>query len=35
MVPVLGSEKSEQLIDLINRLEAVDDIRMLRPLMTT
>jgi 2-methylcitrate dehydratase PrpD len=35
MVPVLGSEKTEQLIDLINRLEAVDDIRMLRPLMTT
>jgi len=32
---VLGADKTEQLIDLINRLETVDDVRQLRPLITT
>jgi 2-methylcitrate dehydratase PrpD len=35
MAPVLGAEKAERLIELINRLETVNDIRQLRPLMTT
>jgi hypothetical protein len=32
MAPVLGSEKTERLIDQVNNLERVDDIRMLRAL---
>jgi 2-methylcitrate dehydratase PrpD len=35
MTPVLGAEKTEQLIDRINRLETVDNIRQLRALFTT
>ena len=35
MMPVLGPEKTEQLIELINRLETVQDIRQVRPLITT
>jgi hypothetical protein len=31
---VLGSAKTEKLIDQINRLERIDDIRALRPLFT-
>jgi 2-methylcitrate dehydratase PrpD len=34
MAPVLGAEKTEKLIEQINRLETVDDINQLRPLMT-
>jgi 2-methylcitrate dehydratase PrpD len=34
MAPVLGSAKTEKLIDQINRLERIDDIRVLRPLFT-
>jgi 2-methylcitrate dehydratase PrpD len=34
IAPVLGTEKTEQLIKQINELEKVDDIRRLRPLMT-
>jgi 2-methylcitrate dehydratase PrpD len=34
MAPVLGVEKTEKLIEQINRLETVDDINQLRPLMT-
>jgi 2-methylcitrate dehydratase PrpD len=32
MAPVLGSEKTERLIDQVNNLERVDDIRTLRDL---
>lgn len=32
MAPVLGSEKTERLIDQVNNLERVDDVRMLRAL---
>jgi 2-methylcitrate dehydratase PrpD len=34
MVPVLGPDKTEKLIELINNLETLQDIRSLRPLMT-
>jgi 2-methylcitrate dehydratase PrpD len=34
MAPVLGTERAEKLIDQINRLERLDDIRGLRPLFT-
>ena len=34
IAPVLGSDKTEKLIQQINKLETVDDIRLLRPLMT-
>ena len=34
MAPVLGSAKTEKLIDQINGLERIDDIRTLRPLFT-
>jgi hypothetical protein len=34
MAPVLGSEKTERLIDQINRLERLEDVRGLRPLFT-
>ncbi|MEH2469366.1 2-methylcitrate dehydratase PrpD [Nitrobacteraceae bacterium AZCC 2161] len=34
MAPVLGSDKTEKLIELINNLETVKDIGQLRPLMT-
>jgi 2-methylcitrate dehydratase PrpD len=33
IAPVLGSDKTEKLIEQINKLETVDDIRLLRPLM--
>jgi 2-methylcitrate dehydratase PrpD len=33
--PVLGAERSESLIELVNRLEELDDIRVLRPLWST
>ncbi|CAN5378058.1 MmgE/PrpD family protein [soil metagenome] len=35
ITPVLGADKANKLIDLINRLETVKDINALRPLMTT
>jgi nitrate reductase NapAB chaperone NapD len=35
MVPVLGAARTEQLIERINRLETLDNIRQLRPLITT
>jgi 2-methylcitrate dehydratase PrpD len=35
MAPVLGSEKTEKLIDQINHLERVDDVRALRALFAT
>jgi 2-methylcitrate dehydratase PrpD len=35
MAPVLGAEKTEKLIEEINKLETVSDIGQLRPLMTT
>ena len=35
MTPVLGHDRTERLIDLINTLETVDDVRQLRPLFTT
>lgn len=35
MAPVLGAARTEQLIGRINRLETLDDIRQLRPLITT
>lgn len=35
MAPVLGSGKTEKLIDRINELERVDDVRALRALFTT
>jgi 2-methylcitrate dehydratase PrpD len=34
MAPVLGSMRTEKLVDRINNLERVDDIRALRPLFT-
>jgi 2-methylcitrate dehydratase PrpD len=34
MAPVLGAQKTERLIDRINKLETVKDIRELRPLIT-
>jgi len=34
MTPVLGADKTEKLIDRIHKLEAVDNIRQLRPLIT-
>ncbi|MDB5563598.1 MAG: 2-methylcitrate dehydratase [Tardiphaga sp.] len=34
IVPVLGAEKAEKLIQAINNLETLQDIRSLRPLMT-
>jgi hypothetical protein len=34
MTPVLGAPKTDSLIERINGLEMVDDIRKLRPLMT-
>jgi 2-methylcitrate dehydratase PrpD len=34
MAPVLGARKTEQLIDRINKLETVDNVRQLRPLFT-
>ena len=34
MAPVLGTEKTEKLVDRINSLERMDDIRALRPLFT-
>jgi 2-methylcitrate dehydratase PrpD len=34
MAPVLGSERTEKLIGQITRLERVDDVRALRPLLT-
>ena len=34
MAPVLGTERAEKLIDQINMLERLDDIRALRPLFT-
>jgi len=34
MTPVLGAEKTEKLIDRINKLETMDNIRQLRPLIT-
>jgi 2-methylcitrate dehydratase PrpD len=34
MAPVLGAAKTEKLIEQINRLETVEDINRLRPLMT-
>ena len=35
MAPVLGAARTEQLIDRINRLETLDNIRQLRPLIAT
>jgi 2-methylcitrate dehydratase PrpD len=35
MAPVLGAVRTEQLIERINRLETLDNIRQLRPLITT
>ena len=35
MAPVLGAARTEQLIERINRLETLDNIRQLRPLITT
>jgi 2-methylcitrate dehydratase PrpD len=35
MAPVLGAEKTDKLIEEINKLETVSDIGQLRPLMTT
>jgi 2-methylcitrate dehydratase PrpD len=35
MAPVLGADKTEKLIKLINNLETLGDIRQLRPLLTT
>ena len=34
MKPVLGRDKTERLISLLNTLETVDDVRQLRPLFT-
>jgi 2-methylcitrate dehydratase PrpD len=34
MAPVLGRDKADRLIDLINKLETVNDTSVLRPLMT-
>jgi 2-methylcitrate dehydratase PrpD len=34
MAPVLGAEKTKKLVDQINNLERVDDLRVLRPLYT-
>jgi 2-methylcitrate dehydratase PrpD len=34
MAPVLGERKTEQLIEQINKLETVDNVRQLRPLFT-
>ena len=34
MAPVLGAQKTEALINQINTLETLDDIRKLRPLLT-
>ena len=34
MTPVLGHDKTERLIDLLNTLETVGDVRQLRPLFT-
>ncbi|WP_223191181.1 MmgE/PrpD family protein [Paraburkholderia panacisoli] len=34
MAPVLGARKTDQLIDRINTLESVDNVRQLRPLFT-
>jgi 2-methylcitrate dehydratase PrpD len=34
MVPVLGAQKTEALINQVNTLETLDDIRKLRPLLT-
>ena len=33
MAPVLGAQKTEALVDQINTLETLDDIRKLRPLL--
>jgi len=33
MTPVFGTEKIEKLIDRINKLETMDNIRQLRPLI--
>ena len=35
MAPILGAARTEQLIDRINRLETLDNIRQLRPLIAT
>jgi hypothetical protein len=34
MTPVLGAAKTDKLIETINRLETLKDIRQLRPLIT-
>jgi hypothetical protein len=34
MTPVLGAEKAGKLIERINKLETMDHIRQLRPLIT-
>jgi hypothetical protein len=34
MVPVLGATKTSKLIEMINHLETLKDIRALRPLIT-
>jgi hypothetical protein len=34
MAPVLGAEKTKKLVDQINNLELLDDLRGLRPLYT-
>jgi 2-methylcitrate dehydratase PrpD len=34
MEPVLGKRQSEELIDAINRLDKLDSVRSLRPLLT-
>jgi hypothetical protein len=35
MAPVLGADKTDRLIDQINNLERVDDVRVLRALFST
>jgi len=34
MAPMIGADKTEKLIELINNLETLDNIRQLRPLLT-
>jgi 2-methylcitrate dehydratase PrpD len=34
IVPVIGAEKADRLIEQVNRLETLDDMRKLRPLLT-
>ena len=35
MAPVLGADKAEKLIDQIDNLERLDDVRVLRALFST